>query len=61
MSKRVYPVSDTQMRRDSKANIGYVARVERSEKALKSRYGDAYKRWPEDYPTKIIYKIEEIK
>lgn len=49
MSKRVYPVSDAQMRRDANNNRGYSDRVERMEVALKARYGEAYKRWPEDY------------
>ena len=49
MSKRVYPVSDAQMRRDANNNKGYNDRVERMEVALKARYGEAYKRWPEDY------------
>ena len=49
MSKRVYPVSDAQMRRDANNNKGYKDRVERMEVALKARYGEAYKRWPEDY------------
>ena len=49
MSKRIYPVSDAQMRRDANNNKGYNDRVERMEVALKARYGEAYKRWPEDY------------
>ena len=49
MSKRIYPVSDAQMRRDANNNRGYSDRVERMEVALKARYGEAYKRWPEDY------------
>ena len=49
MSKRVYPVSDAQMRRDANNNKGYNDRVERMEVALKARYGETYKRWPEDY------------
>jgi len=49
MTKRVFPVSDSQMRRDAKRNAGYTERMEALEKSLKSRYGNAYKRWPEDY------------
>lgn len=49
MGKRIYPVSDAQMRRDANNNRGYSDRVKKMEVALKARYGEAYKRWPEDY------------
>jgi hypothetical protein len=46
MSKPLFPYSAF---KQAKANIGYRERVEKMEATLKARYGDAYKRWPEDY------------
>jgi hypothetical protein len=40
---------DRDLERLRKQSIGYQSRVEKVEAALKARYGDAYKRWPEDY------------
>lgn len=52
MSKRVYPVSDEQMRKDSQRNKAYVNWAKNVDKELKARYGDNYKAWPDDYGKK---------
>jgi hypothetical protein len=49
MSKQLFPTHDRDLERLRKQSIGYRSRVEKVEATLKARYGDAYKRWPEDY------------
>jgi hypothetical protein len=49
MSKQLSPMHDRDLERLRKQSIGYRSRVEKVEATLKARYGDAYKRWPEDY------------
>ena len=53
MSKRVYQVSDAQMRRDRETNKKYTKWAENVDANLKKRYGDNYKCWPDDYDKKV--------